>query len=238
MSGPISRRGFIGAVTTIAGALAGAAVAAEIPKDTGLSSEGLLVGRPGFQPRTVMPLPHDAIPGFLSHEQLATHHSDYRALVARLADAERQLQTGTAAADRYVELRHAQVAAANAVLLHEFYFRNLAATKVEMSRYIAGHLREHIGSIETWVADFTRCALAAKAWAVLAYDPYDDRWHNVILDGDDAGMWIGANPLVVCDVSEHAYRKDFARREDYVAAFLDHLDWDEVGQRYKAVDRM
>jgi superoxide dismutase len=58
------------------------------------------------------------------------------------------------------------------------------------------------------------------------------------MDDDVDGVWIGANPLVVCDVTEHAYAKDYKRRADYVARFLERIDWNEVAARYKAVDRM
>ena len=109
---------------------------------------------------------------------------------------------------------------------------------MELPRYVDAHLREHMGGVERWTADFVRCALAAKAWAALVYDPYDDRWHNAIMDGDDAGVWLGANPLVVCDVSAHAFEKDYRSRDEYVAKFVDHVDWNEVAKRYKAVDRM
>ena len=196
------------------------------------------MGRPGFQPRTVMPLPHPELPGFLSRAQLEAHHAEYVRDVERLKEAERGLQEASPDTGRYGELRRAQVAAANGVLLHELYFGNLAPAKVDVPRYIEGHLREHMGSMETWASDFTRCALAAKAWAVLVYDPYDDRWHNVVMDDDLGGVWIGANPLVVCDVAEHAWAKDYPRREEYVARFFDHLDWEEVARRYRRVDRM
>ena len=43
---------------------------------------------------------------------------------------------------------------------------------------------------------------------------------------------------VVCDVAEHAWATDYPRREDYVASFIDHLDWEEVARRYRGVDRM
>ena len=85
------------------------------------------------------------------------------------------------------------------MLLHEFYFRNLAAEKVEVLRYLTRHMEEHMGSLETWSSDFAACAFSAQTWAALVYDPYDDRWHNAIMHGDAAGAWIGANPLVVCD---------------------------------------
>ena len=239
MTGTISRRGFFVSLATIAGGLATADLAAAPPpRETGLSSEGLLAGRPGFQPRTVMPLPHSELPGFLSRAQLETHHADYVRDVERLKEAEQRLRDPNTDAMRYAEFRRQQVAAANGVLLHELYFGTLAPAKVEVPRYLQGHLREHMGDLETWVADFTRCALAAKAWALLVYDPYDDRWHNAVMDGDDDGVWLGGNPLVVCDVADHAFRQDHPRREDYVAKFLDHIDWEEVARRYQAVDRM
>ncbi len=237
MRTPLSRRRFLASVTTIAAGIASARAAAP-PKETGLSSEGLLAGRAGFQPRTVMALPYQDISGFLSRAQLEAHHVEYVRDVNRLKEIETQLKEPSLDAARYGELRRAQVAAADSVLLHEFYFGNLAPSKVDVPRYIAGHMTEHIGSMDAWAADFTRCALGAMAWAVLVYDPYDDRWHNVMMDGNDVGMWIGANPLVVCDVSDHAFGTDYREREQYVARFIDHVDWNEVARRYKAVDRM
>ncbi len=208
------------------------------PKETGLSTEGLLAGRAGFQPRTVMPLPYQELPGFVSRAELDTHHAEYVRDLERLKDVEKGLKDPNLDASRYGELRRAQVVAANSVLLHEFYFGNLAPAKVDAPRYIVAHMNEHVGSVETWAADFTRCALGAKTWAVLMYDPYDDRWHNVMMDGNDVGTWVGANPLVVCDVSDHAFGTDYRGREQYVAQFIDHVDWNEVARRYKAVDRM
>jgi superoxide dismutase len=99
-------------------------------------------------------------------------------------------------------------------------------------------MSEHMGSLQSWAADFAACALAAHAWAALVYDPYDDRWHNAAMDTDVDGVWVGGNPLVVCDVAAHAYSTDYQRREEYVAKFLDHIDWATVAKRYHRVDRM
>jgi Fe-Mn family superoxide dismutase len=218
--------------------LAGDARAAAPPKESGLSSEGLLVGRAGFQPRTTMPLPREELPGFLSKEQLALHHAEYTRLVERLRQAEQALHQGGADAREYGELRRTQVDSANGVLLHELYFTGIAPTGVEPPRYILGHIGEHMGPLESWREDFRQCALLAKAWTALVYDPYDDRWHDVVMDSDNDGVWVGANPLVVCDVAPHAYAKDYQRKEDYVAKFLEHIDWEEIARRYRAVDRM
>src|SRR5262249_53251462 len=138
----------------------------------------------------------------------------------------------------YRTLRQTQVTSANDVLLHEFYFRGLAPQAVAVPRYVEANMSEHMGSLATWRGDFTDCALAARSWAALVYDPYDDRWHNVIMDSGLHGVWIGGNPLVVYDVGEHAGDKDHPGGEDWGARFLDPLDWEEVARRYHRVDRM
>jgi superoxide dismutase, Fe-Mn family len=242
----VSRRSLLAGLALAVGGVASARLWAAsektvAPREGGLSSEGLLAGQPGFQPRTVAPLPHPELAAFLTQAQLAANHDAYvqavdtlRVTEAELAKADRS-PAGLAA---YRALRQKQVAAANEVLLHEFYFRGLAPQAVPVPSYVERNMSEHMGSLATWQGDFTACALAARSWAALVYDPYDDRWHNVIMDSDVDGVWIGANPLVVCDVAEHAWSKDYPRREEYVERFLDHVDWDEVARRYRRVDRM
>ena len=244
-AGVSRRRLLAGLALAVGGAASGrlwaASEEAAAPRETGLSSEGLLAGQPGFQPRTVAPLPHAELPGFLTRAQLAANHDAY----VRAVDTLRSTEAALGKADRspaglaaYRTLRQKQVASANEVLLHEFYFRGLASHTVAVPSYVERNMSEHMGSLARWRGDFTACALAARSWAALVYDPYDDRWHNVIMDDDLDGVWIGANPLVVCDVAEHAWATDYPRREDYVASFIDHLDWEEVARRYRGVDRM
>jgi Fe-Mn family superoxide dismutase len=239
----LSRRRFLrtlGATVTGLSLHAGAARSATAPKESGLANEGLLAGQAGFQPRTLAPLPHAALPGFLSRAQLASHHAEYARMVEQLQASERALQTSQrdAAPAAYADLRRKQVVTANDVLLHELYFHNLAAAKMAVPRYVERNMREHMGSLADWAADFTLCAQAARAWAALVYDPYDDRWHNTVMDSALDGVWIGANPLIVCDVSEHAYRIDYRDRQQYIDKFLGRIDWEQVAARYRRVDRM
>lgn len=244
-SSDISRRIFLRTLA-IAGAgmsVVTSAVAAgpPPPKEGGLSSEGLLAGQSGFHARTAAALPNAELPGFLSRTQLAAHHAEYVKAVDALKSAEQALATAPrdpANVSGYAVLRRQQVASANDVLLHDFYFGALAPAKVEVPTYVRRNMNEHMGSLESWAADFTVCALAAQAWAALIYDPYDDRWHNVVMDSDVDGVWIGGNPLVVCDVAAHAYSADYPQRAEYVAKFIDHIDWDTVAKRYHRVDRM
>jgi Fe-Mn family superoxide dismutase len=231
----------LGAASASWATLIGAAAwAAAPPKETGLPFEGLLKGKPGFQRREVAPRPFVCVPGFLSERQVDAIYARYRGAFAQLLAAERSLQSASRApadAARYAELRAKQLSSANSVLLHEFYFRNLAVQKTSPSDYVMANIHEHMGSFESWQEDFAACARVAGTWALLVYDPYDDRWHNVPVSTSDAAGWVGSNPLVVCAVDPQAYFLDYKNRDEYVAAFFEHIDWNAVAQRYHAVDR-
>jgi superoxide dismutase, Fe-Mn family len=218
----------------------GRGLAAPPPSESGLSFEGLLKHEPGFQPRQPMSLPYESLPGFLSQRQLAQNYAAYRDAFAKLSAAEQALASASraaAAASEYASLRSRQLHAANSVLLHEFYFRNLTDAPIAPPRYIIANINEHMGSLESWRDDFAACARVSAAWTALVYDPYDDRWHNLPMSESDAGGWVGANPLVVCDTAEHAWSIDYRDREAYVVKFFDHIDWNAVAARYRAVDR-
>ncbi len=245
LSAPCSRRRLMRLAARLGGAVAlgraGLAAATTAPpRETGLSFEGLLKREPGFQPRRPAPMPYASLPGFLSARQIAQAYSAYRRAFADLIEAERRLASAArdaAHAAQYAALRARQMRAANAVLLHEFFFRNLAPEPVAPSPYVMANLHEHMGSFASWREDFAACARVAGAWAVLAYDPYDDRWHNTPLGADDAGGWTGANPLVVIAVAAETWSLDYPDRDRWTAAAIEHIDWNAVAARYHAVDR-
>jgi Fe-Mn family superoxide dismutase len=239
-----TRRRFLraGAIAVASTALihCGRGSAAPPPIESGLSFEGLLKHEPGFQPRQPMSLPYESLPGFLSKRQLGQNYAAYRDAFVQLSAAEHALASASRAAGaaaEYARLRSEQLHAANSVLLHEFYFRNLTAAPIAPPRYVVANINEHMGSLESWRDDFAACARVSAAWTALVYDPYDDRWHNLPMSEADAGGWVGANPLVVCDTAEHAWSIDYRDREAYVGKFFDHIDWKVVAGRYRAVDR-
>lgn len=244
LSTPCSRRRWLRGAAALAGGLAlkvmTAAWAAPPPKEGGLSFEGLLKREPGFQPRRPAPLAYHALPGLMSAQQIARVDAAYLGAFAELLEAERRLASAprdAAHAAQYGALRRNQMRAANAVLLHEFFFRNLAPKPVTPPPYVLANLREHMGTLVSWREDFAACARVADAWAVLVYDPYDDRWHNAPLNADDAGGWVGANPLVVAAVADVAWSPEYPNRDAWMAAFVEHIDWKVVASRYRAVDR-
>jgi superoxide dismutase len=238
----LSRRAFLAAGASAALAAGGRAlpVRADTVRETGLAGEGLLAGPSGFQPRKPISLAHDSYPGFLSTGQLASCYGEYRQAFDKLDAAESALATtsrGASAAAQFERLRAEQVASANAVLLYELYFGNIAISTAAPSRSMVRNIGRHMGTMAAWREDFAACARVATAWVALMYDPYDDRWHDVPIGTDGAGTWIGANPLVVCPVTHGAWEIDYHDLSGFIAAFLAHLDWRVVAARWRAVNR-
>jgi len=79
-------------------------------------------------------------------------------------------------------------------------------------------------------------AKAAAGWAILVRDMVNGGLYNVSSDLHEVGVvWLG-QPLVVCDVYEHAFSVDYTnRKQEYVNKFVQFLDWEEVNRRWHAL---
>lgn len=187
------------------------------------------------------PLPYEEIPGFLSKAQLSPHHTAHYggALKALLGDEQQisKLLQGTEplASPAHTFLVKDRVNRANSVVLHELYFDNMAVQAVAPKEDIRGVLSKRFGSLERWAEDFRAASLSANGWGILARDGVNGQLYNVASDLHEVGvLWFG-QPLVVCDVYEHAFYVDYQNRKaDYVAKFLQHINWDEVNRRWQA----
>jgi len=240
----VGRRELLGAALTLGFTAAARGVASAglppAPAESGAGQGGLLKGEAGFHARMPIVLPFAEIFGFVSHDQLAANYLAYRRDFDRLVVSERMLATiphDAAHGNDYGLMRRQQIEAANSVLLHELYFRNLAVKPIKPPADVLDNLKRQMGSFEKWRADFIECARIAPDWAILEYDPYDGRWHNLPASEEDAGGWVGGNPLLVCDVASHAYILNYHERAKYVARFMEHIDWNAVAERYRAAAR-
>ena len=202
------------------------------------SNSGLTTGKP-------KPLKLIEIPGFLSAEQIAPHHTAHyggalKAFVGIDARFEESFQKGTVIDPAAFETMQRQKSSrGNSVVLHEMYFDGLALKAPAPAEDVRSAIERRFGSLEKWTADFIASAKAAAGWAMLVHHPVNGRLYNVVSDEHAQGpLWL-AMPLVVIDVYEHAFYIDYQNKKaEYVEKFSSFIDWDEANRRYRGVARV
>ncbi|MBW3599123.1 MAG: Fe-Mn family superoxide dismutase [Planctomycetes bacterium] len=195
---------------------------------------GLVTGKP-------KPLKHASIPGFLSAEQIAPHHTAHyggalKGYVAADAAIEESVKSGESLNPAaYGALKRAVNSKGNSVVLHEMYFDGLAPKAPDPAAEVRKAIENRFGSVEKWAGDFINSAKEAAGWAMLVKHPVNGKLYNVVSDEHAMGVLWMAVPLVVIDTYEHAFYIDYQNRKaDYVEKFINHIDWDQANARFRA----
>ena len=125
----------------------------------------------------------------------------------------------------------------NGMVLHEYYFENLrpaADPRPPTSSGLAQALGGSFESIEQWMTDFHAIGeMRGVGWVILFEDPVTDRLSNHWITLHQEGIPAGFKPLLVMDVWEHAFMRDYkaTERKKYVEAFFRNIDWALVERR-------
>lgn len=123
------------------------------------------------------------------------------------------------------------------MLLHEYYFENMAGTgQLDRNDPLYGKIEQDFGSYEKWKADFIATGLIRGiGWVVAYIEPKSGRLINEWINEHDLGHLAGGKPLLIMDVFEHAYITQFALdRAKYIDVFFNTINWDAVSKRYHA----
>jgi len=118
---------------------------------------------------------------------------------------------------------------------HEFYWNCLGPDAGgDPNGDVAGAIKDAFGSFDNFKTKFNDAAAALFGsgwmWLVLKKDKNID-----LVATQNAGnpLTDGMQPLLVCDVWEHAYYIDYRnRRPDYLASFWNLVNWDFVNRQY------
>ena len=125
----------------------------------------------------------------------------------------------------------------NGMILHEYYFSNLrkaGEAKPPTGSGVGQALAEAFGSVDTWKADFQAMGdMRGIGWVILFEDPMTDRLTNHWITLHQEGIPAGFKPLLVMDVWEHAFMRDYKATDKarYVEAFFRNIDWQMVERR-------
>ncbi len=127
----------------------------------------------------------------------------------------------------------------NGMILHEYYFSNLRAgsdPRPPAGSPIARALSEAFGSVEGWQTDFRAIGgMRGVGWVLLCQDPSTGRLANHWVTLHQDGVPAGFKPLLVMDVWEHAFMRDYAATERgrYIDAFFRNVAWPAVERRLR-----
>lgn len=101
---------------------------------------------------------------------------------------------------------------------------------------LAEAINRELGGLDAFRQAFTQAALSrfGSGWAWLVVDK-EGRLRVESSANQDSPLMQGHVPILGLDVWEHAYYLKYQnKRPDYIAAFYQVIDWDEVARRYAA----
>lgn len=176
----------------------------------------------------------------ISNDQIDDHWNLYKGYVNQTNQLNQELadlaKDGKRAALVYADRRRRYGFEYNGMVLHEYYFGNLISGAHDLEN---GDLKKQIeatwGSYQAWKEDFEAAGKTRGiGWALLYADTTTGLLTNHFIPEHSDGHVAGAAPILVMDVWEHAYMVDHkaSGRGDYIAAFMQNINWDKVQTRY------
>ncbi|MDT9722859.1 superoxide dismutase [Paenibacillus sp. ClWae2A] len=99
---------------------------------------------------------------------------------------------------------------------------------------IAAAIDSELGGFDKFKEDFAKAATTrfGSGWAWLVVGK-DGKLSITSTPNQDSPLFEGQTPVLGLDVWEHAYYLNYQnKRPDYIAAFWNVINWDEVNKRY------
>lgn len=100
---------------------------------------------------------------------------------------------------------------------------------------IADAITSTFGSFENFKEEFTKAGLTrfGSGWAWLVV--HNGKLEVTSTPNQDSPLMEGKTPILGVDVWEHAYYLNYQnKRPDYINAFFNVVNWDEVNKRFEA----
>lgn len=191
------------------------------------------------------PKPFKQVTEFLTQKAKDAHVELYKGYVESLNKVSSELDTADrrSANSRHSEFRSLKIDEVfnlNAAWLHELHFANCCDphSEIVMDSVAFLRLQRDFGTFDDWQRDFMACALAAKSgWAVLGYHTFLRKYVNFFIDEHSGNVPVGFYPLIVVDMWEHAYFRDYLTdKKSYLVAQMRELNWNVIEDRFKKAE--
>ncbi|MDR3359568.1 MAG: superoxide dismutase [Bifidobacteriaceae bacterium] len=193
---------------------------------------------------TLPDLPYDysALEPHISGRVMELHHDKHHAAyVAGVNAALEQLAAARAAGDFAALPKLEKDLAFNLAghVNHSVFWENLTPDSAGApSGQLASAIEADFGSFEAFKAQFTAAAtgIQGSGWAMLTWEPLGGKLLVNQLYDHQSNLSAGLQPLLVLDMWEHAFYLDYQNvKADYVAAFWNIVNWEDVAARLAEV---
>lgn len=176
-----------------------------------------------------------------AHDELYQGYlAAFNRISAELDTANREEANSTGSAYRSLKLD--ETYNMNAIYLHELYFSNISdlASNVSMDTLAFMRLSRDFGDFDKWQADFIACCLSSRCgWAITYYNTYTQTYMNTFIDLHSASVPVGCIPVIVMDVWQHAYYRDYLSDvKTFTYAMMKELSWGIIEERIKKAERI
>jgi Fe-Mn family superoxide dismutase len=119
---------------------------------------------------------------------------------------------------------------------HRIFWNNLKSNGGgEPAGSIASAINSSFGSFSDFKEKFssTTALIQGSGWGWLAYNPSSKKVEYKSMPNQTSPRTEGLIPLLGCDVWEHAYYLKYQnRRPDYISAWWNVINWDDVTKRF------
>jgi superoxide dismutase, Fe-Mn family len=125
----------------------------------------------------------------------------------------------------------------NGMVLHEWYFGNMkkgGSSDPDKTSAFHKSAEANFGSFENWKKSFVTIGkMRGVGWAATYQDPVTGRLSNHWINLHETGNVAGFVPILIMDVWEHAFIRDYAPadRPKYIEAFFSNVDWTACNER-------
>ena len=144
--------------------------------------------------------------------------------------------------NRFRNLKIAESFAINDSFLQGQFLDNISDlnSQINMDMLCYMRLNRDFGNFDAWQKDFVACAKSSRdGYVVTAYSIYLQRYINFVVDTADVGVPFSAIPVIVLDISEGCYYRDYLDNIDlYISNMMQEFKWDIIEERFKKCDRV
>ena len=173
-------------------------------------------------------------------EDLEQHVKGLNTISAKLDTASRD--DADKYASEYRQLKVDEVHLLNAAFFRAYNFENISDLKSQITMDTMSFLRleRDFGTFDDWQKDFIACGMSSRnGYVVCGYNVMLNRYMNFVVDIESVNVPIGTFPVIVLDVSEGAYYRDYLNdRKTYIVAMMKELNWDRIEERFKKSEKI